>query len=312
MKKLLLIACLLGPIGSARAMDGEAFEAECFKLLQDIGEGRLTVPQELAYSKEELNNPIEMFFGATFFQVLLSTMNSKNVDAVRRKNIRNFLVALIKEDKIVHSRPLVVGVPGFQGEQFLQSYFDILSDVGNPLALPAQNPRLDVLYQKDGVVITQRDITAFGNRTFTKQRFDELYDTMSVIVPALQGKNYTDYLNLPDWKRSLGAGMLKDAVKQLGTQGQQPAPSAPSPPPASTTSTPALQPQPAVAAPHVTPAKKPVPAPAPVQRPASTAPKSTVIIDTKYAIGAIGVVVVAWIAYKWYEAWCQDNEKEDK
>jgi len=193
----------------------------------------------------------------------------------------------------------------------------------------------EILYQKDGVVIIQKDINEFGLGTMTEGRFNELHSTIVALVPELQGYGYRYYSMAvdcaPDRLRTF-SNQMSTKFANLKTQGQQPAaliPPLPSAPKASSSSasrsassspTASVAPQPAAApAPHSTPAPQPAAATRVAVKPATVASqpapipvKSTVIIDTKYLVGVACAVLVVWIAYQWYEAWSEDTDDEGK
>lgn len=178
----------------------------------------------------------------------------------------------------------------------------------------------EILYEKDGVVIIRRDVNEFRSGGMSKARFDALHPTMAVLIPELKATGYDKYTMAARWMPSKVHEVSDHMLLKFAepkAQGPQPVPSAPENPPSpSVVSTPhpTPAPEPAITQPPVAPPiKKSVIAQkssASATHPVPTANKSTVIVDIKYSIGALCAVLTVWIAYKWYEAWSEDNDNE--
>jgi hypothetical protein len=181
----------------------------------------------------------------------------------------------------------------------------LLGAVGPVKAMDSQ-----VLYEKNGVVITQSDVDRFRSGTILEGRFNELHPTIAALVPELQGRGYGDYRMAHSWMPNKVHSFSNQMCAKFAELKSPPAPSAPKAP----SSPPA--PQPSAPQPAATPViKPPVPAGKPATPAAQPVPipvKSTVIVDTKYIIGVACAVLAVWIAYQWYEAWSEDTDDEGK
>ena len=217
----------------------------------------------------------------------------------------------------------------------------LLGATGSIWAMESQ-----VLYEGDGVTITQQDADNFGNGTLTPGRFNEVYPTISKLVPKLQGYNYNDYMLAKAWapvKLQTGASTLVAALKAQGqpqtqptssTQPSLPSATQPSTVQATTSSVSTSSTLPVVAASTQTAtsastvqshaasscasaAKKPA-AKKPVVTTAAAKPQPQPIrqptfwvVDTKYMIGTTCVVMALVGVYIYYERQKKDDEQAD-
>jgi|GEM_PF-2830609 len=351
MKKLILIAWFLASIGSVKAMMHNSLplselvnRGQWQELAQQIAYGRVVLTDCLQYDKSTWARRVGPY---TFLQALISesyTNTSQNCS----NRVELFLAALIKADKIDHSEQLLITTEGWEmhvdlGNDFLEIYRRIVNSVVNPV----QNLNADILYQKDGVVITQQDVDAFGNGTLSKQRFDALYPTISAIVPALQGYGYGTYIRAKDWapdRLKSGAQTLVAALKAQGqpqtqatSSAQQPSSLATQPATAqpasssiSTSSTPSMiatSVQTTTSSSAVKPANASISKPAvkkPVITSAAAKPQQPAqapqvprmrqstfwVVDKRYMMGIVCVVVVLFAAYVYGERQEKDDEQE--